>query len=864
MLPSCSIHPPPCGISLLLSVCVVFNVRTNGLAMKRRTERTIHNDLNSNRIVRRKGHRTPSPPPVDTRRREVRDNSLSYDKYERSSGKSSDDRIAKPPMERPHYPKEQAGPSSGQSRPFAEKFEFSLRVTNLDYNKPDLEVKEALFREFKRFGFINVKVLGFGKDRHAFVNFAREAGARRARRDMQEHALFGRPIHLEWSKTTLAKFAELNAEPPKRRSVSREESPVYNDYPHKKRSDDYGDHEARDVNYWGSHHHPRHQQSPIPSLPEPPKSTVVEPNATRTLFVGNLEADITEKELRDLFGPYGRIEAIDIKMQRSAGTAYAFVKFVTINDAINAKSDMHSRQYGEFRLKIGFGKGSPTAKVWLGNLTSYADLSEIRHELDRFGLIRRVDYNDGDNHAFIHFDSLDAAQTAVNSLTGYRFKTTNMPLKIDLSRFTHVRSDFDDTDIMDWQERGAQSSHDKRPPLTDDTPYKKKLRDREARFRGDANGKQTPPPMPSHYRNNKQEDHITEPQGRGGGDFERPLRRKRPRTPPLPPPAVDHHESAHKHRQDSVDSQNGDHVYRPKRQKSGDDRDRERGGRSDHTHPSADKARGSSSVEPKKSSSTERHERHSSEAGDSRKLAEKPKSSHAPVEAPPIVTDLAAADTALKLSDTTEPISPDSEKSVKPDSGSPESLSDLAKLYPVAWRGNLVLKNTGFPTRMHLVGGDPAVAETLLRGKDGNKEDSCTLRITQRLRLEPPRLEEVNKRMSTAGPGGHCMMLALPGPTPSQSSPEHTGDNSMQLRPLRSLVSYLKQKEAAGIVALSPNEGGADSVTEKDLTKDVIGVLHAFPPCLFSQQQLLKVAPNLGSEPSKEDHIVVLLVKGTV
>ena len=843
-----------------MCVCVPFNVPIKGREMKRRTERTIHNDLNSNRIVRRKGHRTPSPPPVDTRRREIRDNSLSYDKYERSSGKSSDDRMVKPPLDRPHYSKEPAGPSGAHSRPFAEKFEFSLRVTNLDYNRPDMEVKEALFKDFKRFGFINVKVLGFGKDRHGFINFAREAGARRARRDMQEHVLFGRPLHLEWSKTTLAKFAELNAEPPKRRSVSREESPVYHDPHSRKRGDDFSDHESRDVNFWAPHHH-RHQQSPIPSLPEPAKSTIVEPNATRTLFVGNLEADITEKELRDLFGPYGRIEAIDIKTQRSTATAYAFVKFVTINDAINAKSDMHSRQYGNFRLKIGFGKGSPTAKIWLGNLTSYADMSEIRHELDRFGLIRRVDYNEGDNHAFVHFDSLDAAQTAVNSLTGYRFKTTNLPLKIDLSRFNHVRSDFDDADVvMDWQERGPQSSHDKRPALSDDLSYKKKLREREARFRGETNGKQTPPPMSSHYRSNKQEDRSDDVQGRGE-EFERPIHRKRPRTPPtLPPPPEDHHEGVRKHRLSSIDSQNGDHTYRSKRPKGSSGEERERSSRGDHVNP--DKPRLSSSVEPKSSSPVQRR---TSEAGENRKPVDKPKGSHALSEALPIVTDMAASDTALKLSDTTEPISPDSEKSVKPDSGSPESLSDLAKLYPVAWRGNLVLKNTGFPTRMHLVGGDPAVAEILLRGKDGgSKEDSCTLRITQRLRLEPPRLEEVNKRMLTAGPGGHCIMLALPGPTPTNqaSPPEHNGD--MQLRPLRSLVSYLKQKEAAGIVALSPNEAGADLMAEKDLSKDVIGVLHAFPPCLFSQQQLLKIAPNLGSEPSKEDHIVVLLVKGTV
>ena len=65
----------------------------------------------------------------------------------------------------------------------------------------------------------------------------------------------------------------------------------------------------------------------------------------------------------------------------------------------------------------------------------------------------------------------------------------------------------------------------------------------------------------------------------------------------------------------------------------------------------------------------------------------------------------------------------------------------------------------------------------------------------------------------------------------SQNSPDHSSDGNTQLRPLRSLVTYLKQKEAAGIVALS----GAD-IGEAGENKDVIGVLHAFPPCEFSQK----------------------------
>ena len=43
-----------------------------------------------------------------------------------------------------------------------------------------------------------------------------------------------------------------------------------------------------------------------------------------------------------------------------------------------------------------------------------------------------------------------------------------------------------------------------------------------------------------------------------------------------------------------------------------------------------------------------------------------------------------------------------------------------------------------------------------------------------------------------------------------------------QSRPLKNLVSYLKQKDAAGVISLS------------NKATDQTGVLYAFPPCTFS------------------------------
>ena len=914
---------------------------TFGREVKIKRGRGLERSVNEERIVRQKVRQSSTPELEAHKQREVRTTihydkfddkygekfdkydvkySKYQDKYEDKYGKYDDGGVGKfgkygrqfsshdhldhdQTGGRPHHGGRGGGGGGG---PHFSKFEYSLRASNIHFKLPDGEVKTTLFRDFRRFGYINVKVLGFGKERHAFVNFAHEEDARKALHEMQEVMFHSRPLHLEWSKSTLNRFPELadsgisssstGSGLSKRRGRLHEDD-CFDDYDREHDSEHYSSRNTRDVSYRNSgsthsasrsssSHHTPHSSSHSRSHHHAPSQThhssgsggaggdaktvvpVIDPSATRTLFAGNLEQDITERELRDLFGPYGRIESVDIKLQRSTGTAYAFVKFLTINDAINAKNDMHGRQYGELRLKIGFGRGSPSAKVWIGNLTSYADMSEVRHQLDRFGVIRRVDYANGDNHAFVHFDSLDAAQAAVTALSGFRMRS-GKAVKIDLSRAAHLRAELED---FESEIHAGRSSHSSVVGAEETSGgFRRGVKNHESSKShhyddsGGANGSRAG----SGYRTQGKGNRIVSQspsQGERSRGYERSGGRSSLRKRPHSPSEDQFDSGGYKQHGDDEDL-NGDALYRPKRPRNGLDSHhghrRKPGGGEGHKDRSSfsslepmDVGSDRDPADPRRKTS----EKKGSDSSDKKKLSEAD-GSRGRVSS----SDMIISDTALKLNDddATEPISPDSgdSKSMKLDSSNPEKLADLAKAFPIAWRGSLVLKNTGFPSRMHLVGGDPAVAEMLLRSKDG-KDDLSALRITQRLRLEPPRLEEVNKRMSSAGPSGHCILLALPVPIPSSqaASPERSGsDSSLQLRPLRSLVSYLKQKEAAGIVALSSSEGG-EAVAEKD----AIGVLHAFPPCEFSQNQLLKIAPYLGSEPSKEDHIVVLLVKGTV
>ena len=783
-----------------------------------------------------------------------------YDKYDkRQTGLTPEQRYAKfdsyekyaryqkeMEKERASYNESKLGKYDRYGKYEKESFEYSLRIGNLNYNISEKETASMLFQEFKRFGFIDVKVLGQRHDRHAFVNFIRYEDAKRARVELQNATLFGRGMHIEWSKSTLNK--KLPEFIPSKRSSEdhRESAPLGHSSLRDVR-------DLRDLRHAVRTSSTRLSSNSISrsSTSESSKTNVVDPSACRTLFVGSLNISITERELRDLFSQYGRIESVDIKHQHAFRTAYAFIKFMTINDAINAKNDMHGKVYNSMELKVGFGRGTQPGRVWCGNITSESDIGELEKTFDRFGTIRYVDYHEGDDHAFFHFDDMDAAQTAIESLTKYRFRSSGLPLKIDWARGPKRESSEHESEF-----RKHTYENDRREILYEKNPVQKK--------------RHSMPEEPYTPRKRMRDDDYGAPSSASSTRhrssptiYQKPQRKKPSYSSnskssyDAPSSYSSHHYSDYEDDHDVPTYKKRDHHTRTSFSSSGRShvRDRSSSSANNHDIPSRD-----SMIKPS---------RHDSGYVESHKkeILENNSSSGIEVQANGSANAAAATvdDKAASVASSGGFV--EDEPNVKPDTTNPETLSDLAKHFPVAWKGSMVLKNTAFPTRMHLIGGDPGVAELLLRSKD---EQTAVLRISQRLRLEGPRLDEVNKRIQSAGPGGHCLLLALSGPTPSQSSPERqdnnaaaeiqqTNDENLQFRPLRSLVTYLKQKQAAGIVGLN----SVDNDKNKS-DSDSSGVLHAFPPCDFSQSQLCRVAPSLGQEPCKEDHIVVVVVRGSV
>ncbi|ODM93219.1 putative RNA-binding protein 15B [Orchesella cincta] len=460
-----------------------------------------------------------------------------------------------------------------------------------------------------------------------------------------------------------------------------------------------------------------------------------DPLATRTLFAGNLEVNITDEELRRIFGRYGTVEDIDIKRPPpGTGNAYAFVRFVNLDMAARAKSELSGQYIGKFQCKIGYGKVNPTTKMWIGGLGDWTTSSQLEREFDRFGSIKKIEWIKGEPYAYITFETIDAAQAAVKDMRGYPLGGTEK----------RIRTDFADA---------------------------------------------ASPPIGSHLHN---------PPGLGKREYD--TRERGVLIAEVEAMLVEMLQVLVR-------------KFNPIKQLSLYDMSGcgSESGRND-----------SNNVQTRGPGST-----HSGG------------------------TDLGC--TSPGQSDN------ESVKSSNLGLGNIKSIHDIPRKVGVSWNGALILKNSSFPTKLYLTEGDFDGIDLLMKDEESKNQ----LRITQRLRLDQSKLDDVLKRISTSS--HHGVFLALPcssttaSSSPTRGTQDEDSQNSstaLQSRPLRNLVSYLKQKEAAGVISLA---------VAKD--PNTTGVLYAFPPCGFSFELLKKQCPGINESESNgggkdENHLVIVVIRG--
>ncbi|XP_005989290.1 RNA-binding protein 15 [Latimeria chalumnae] len=721
----------------------------------------------------------------------------------------------------------------------------TLKISELGSQLSDEAVEDGLFHEFKKFGDVSVKISRIADERVAFVNFRRPEDARAAKHARGKLVLYDRPLRIE--------AVYIN----RRRSRSPIEKEPYlgaalagvqgHRHPHAQRSLSPPGLGYRDY---------RLQQLALGRLPPPPppplprdlererdflfydnrvrpaynldrtafREEEISPEddqrANRTLFIGNLDITVTENDLRRAFDRFGVITEVDIKRPtRGQTSTYGFLKFENLDMAHRAKIAMSARVIGRNSIKIGYGKATPTTRLWVGGLGPWVPLAALAREFDRFGTIRTIDYRKGDSWAYIQYESLDAAQAACTHMRGFPLGGPDRRLRVDFADTEHRYQQpyLQPLPLPHYDLVGDGFAH--RAPETlrrrDPTPPPLHYREREL-FPGNDWG------IPAIRDRNRsayeQLDYIERERRRENWSAERERElqnRDQARKRRLP------EEGRHFDRSPGSDRSRKRHCISPDHSPGGSSRDggrysdTERGNRNERLSLDRDKRSSLERVNDK----FERKPSNSIERERERK--------HRTIECKSPVKKEDRGETVAVLK-------------------SPQKQESTQKL-SLAWQGMLLLKNSNFPSNMHLLEGDLSVARNLLI--DGTTRGKVAqLKITQRLRLDQPKLDEVTRRIKVAGPNGYAVLLAVPGNDGCSSVMEQATSTQ---RPLKNLVSYLKQKQAAGVISL-PVGGSKD--------KDNTGVLHAFPPCDFSQKFLDSAAKALAK--SEEDYLVMIIVRG--
>jgi len=74
----------------------------------------------------------------------------------------------------------------------------------------------------------------------------------------------------------------------------------------------------------------------------------------KSLFVGNMNFQTTESDLRALFEPFGQITRVHMAMDRETGRArgFAFVEMANDEDAAKAIAALDGKEFGGRNLKV--------------------------------------------------------------------------------------------------------------------------------------------------------------------------------------------------------------------------------------------------------------------------------------------------------------------------------------------------------------------------------------------------------------------------------------------------------------------------------------------------------------------------------
>ena len=175
-----------------------------------------------------------------------------------------------------------------------------------------------------------------------------------------------------------------------------------------------------------------------------------------------------------------------------------------------------------------------------------------------------------------------------------------------------------------------------------------------------------------------------------------------------------------------------------------------------------------------------------------------------------------------------------------------KSIDSIPSLSEECWSGVFTLKKHLFPTKFYLLSGSKSLAEQILP-RANNTLNYGNLRISQRLRLDPAKLDELERKffdsnyLTSSKEITYALMVAI-------ASEINLDGVQHQQKTLGNLIGYLDQKSAAGVIPLPDDERPCATI-------------NAFTPSCPITIRLLKQALPDAVNSSFNDFIVIILNK---
>lgn len=160
------------------------------------------------------------------------------------------------------------------------------------------------------------------------------------------------------------------------------------------------------------------------------------------LYVGELDASVTEEILYNSFSKFGRINSLKVMRHIVTGASrgFAFINYMNPHDAIRAKENMNGVKFFGKNLRVflksEYDSLDPNATVVIQNLNdkfTEAIVSELVRPFGKPFSIKFVKSDKSANElkAFAQFEKMETAKNVIDNLNGITFD--NVVLVVELA-----------------------------------------------------------------------------------------------------------------------------------------------------------------------------------------------------------------------------------------------------------------------------------------------------------------------------------------------------------------------------------------------------------------------------------------------